>query len=66
MDRILFACFNCEKQWSANGDYAGKKIRCPDCRAKNTIPSPGDTLADSIANMILDIEVHEDNVEIEE
>ncbi len=40
--------------------YVGRKCRCPKCKAKNTIPSPDDTIEDSIINMFNDIDEYED------
>jgi hypothetical protein len=40
--------------------YAGRKGRCPKCKAKNTIPSMEDTLEDTIIMMFNDIDDYED------
>ena len=44
---LEFACTNpeCEKALSISDEYAGKKIRCPGCRAVMTAPLPGDVTA---------------------
>jgi len=40
--------------------YVGRRCRCPRCKAKNTIPSPDDTMEDSIINMFNDIDKYDD------
>lgn len=40
MDRIRFACSECEANLTVNATLGGKPIACPKCRAKNTVPAP--------------------------
>jgi hypothetical protein len=46
--------------------YAGRKGRCPKCKAKNTIPSNEDTLEDTIMIMFHDIDDYEDEQDMPE
>jgi phage FluMu protein Com len=57
---IKFRCFKCNAKLEMPEEYIGRKGRCPNCKAKNTIPSPDDTLEDSIMMMFKDIDDAED------
>ena len=60
MAKIKFTCFHCEAKLRMPAEYAGRKGRCPKCKAKNTIPSMEDTIEDSIMDMFHDIDDYED------
>ena len=55
-----FRCFACNAKIEAPTEYAGRKGRCPKCKANNTIPSMHDTLDETIMMMFQDIEDKED------
>jgi DNA-directed RNA polymerase subunit RPC12/RpoP len=38
MDSVKFTCFRCSKSVRALVKHAGRKGKCPSCKAKNTIP----------------------------
>jgi len=38
---INFKCSQCGQAYNVKDDFAGKKVRCKNCQAVNTIPSPG-------------------------
>ena len=63
MDKIKFTCFNCNAKLEIDGEYGGRRGRCPKCKAKNTIPSSEDTLDDSIIILLNDMEKHEEENE---
>ena len=58
--KINFTCFHCGSKLRMPAKYAGRKGRCPKCKAKNTIPSNDDTLEDTIIIMFNDIDDYED------
>ena len=60
MSKIKFTCFHCNAKLKMPAKYAGRKGRCPKCKAKNTIPSNDDTLEDTIIMMFNDIDDYED------
>ena len=60
MDKIEFRCFHCNSKLKMPAKYAGRKGRCPKCKAKNTIPSNDDTLEDTIIVMFNDIDDYEE------
>ena len=61
---IRFICFNCDAKLEMEDQYVGRRGRCPICKAKNTIPSPMDTLEDSIMMWFKDIDDNEVDDEI--
>jgi len=63
MPNIRFKCFNCGAKLEMEEKYIGRKGRCPKCKAKNTIPSPQDTLEESIMMLFSDIDENEENEE---
>ena len=60
MPKIEFRCFHCNAKLKMPSKYAGRKGKCPKCKAKNTIPSNEDTLEDTIMMMFHDIDDYED------
>ncbi len=60
MNKIKFTCFHCGSKLRMPAEYAGRKGRCPKCKAKNTIPSMDDTLEDTIIVMFNDMDDYED------
>ncbi len=63
VSKIKFTCFNCNSKLKMPAKYAGRKGRCPKCKAKNTIPSMDDTLEDTIIVMFNDMDDYEDEHE---
>lgn len=39
-DPIKFKCPSCDKKIGVRAEYAGKKVRCPQCKAAMRVPSP--------------------------
>ena len=66
MEDVKFSCFNCEAKLEAPTKYIGRKGKCPKCGAKNTIPSPNDTLEESIITLFKDIDDFEDELDEED
>ena len=60
MPNIKFKCFNCGAKLEMEDKHVGRKGRCPKCKAKNTIPSPQDTLEESIIMLFQDIDENEE------
>ena len=61
MSNIRFSCFNCSAKLEIDEKHVGRKGKCPKCEAKNTVPSPNDTLEDSIMKLFKDLEDFEDS-----
>jgi DNA-directed RNA polymerase subunit RPC12/RpoP len=62
VEKVKFSCFNCEAKLEVDEKYIGRKGRCPTCGAKNTIPSPQDTLEESIIALFKDIDEYEEEI----
>jgi len=58
--KINFTCFHCNAKLSAPIAEAGRRGRCPTCRAKNTIPSCEDTLDDQVVILFEDMDKYEE------
>jgi len=60
MSKIKFTCYYCNAKLEIDAEYIGRKGKCPKCETRNTVPSPEDTLEDSIMILFKDIEDKED------
>jgi len=58
--KIRFICFHCNSKLEAPINKAGRRGRCPKCKAKNTIPSCHDTLDDKVVTLFEDIDRYEE------
>ena len=61
---IRFRCFVCNAKLEIEDKHVGRKGRCPTCKTKNTVPSPNDTLEDSIMKLFKDLDDLEEEKDI--
>lgn len=57
---MKFKCFHCSSILRVKDKYVGRKGKCPKCGTKNTVPSPDDTIEDSIMTIFNDMDDAED------
>lgn len=65
MSKIRLSCFHCSAKLEVDTKHIGRKGKCPKCGTKNTIPSPEDTIEESIMTIFKDMEDEEDEEEFE-
>ena len=51
---VEFTCTSCHDPIKAKGEYAGRKVRCPNCETVNVVPRPKDAVADGVALQVAD------------